>query len=126
MRVATMWAGKPVWRTPLLFAVGATSSAIHAASGRLNFFASMNLIKSVIAALHEHIRQQSRDQAARGDIVEAGDIIDGPQRREYLGSLRLIENRTVRSLQLTHRAVAVDRHEERVTELEDGDEDESD
>ena len=74
----------------------------------------MNLIESVIAALHEHVGQESRDQTSWGDVVENGHVVHVPQRREYLGSLRFIENRTIRSLQLTHRPVAVYRHEERV------------
>ena len=76
----------------------------------------MNLIKAVIAALHEYIGQESRDQTSWGDVIEYGHVINVSQRREYLGSLCFIENRTIRSLQLTHRAVAVYRHHERVAE----------
>jgi hypothetical protein len=74
----------------------------------------MNLIESVIAAFHQHIRQQSRDQTSWRDVVKDGYVVHTPQRREYLGSLRFIENRTIRSLQLTHRAVAVYRHQQNI------------
>src|ERR1041385_7971097 len=76
----------------------------------------MNLIESVIAAFHEHVGQQSCDQAAWGDVVEDSHVIDVTQRREYLGSLRLVENRTLRTFPLAPRAVAIDRHEQRVAE----------
>ena len=76
----------------------------------------MNLIESVIAAFNEHVGQESRDQTAWRDVVEDRHVVNVPQRREYLGSLCFVENRTIRSFQLAHRAVAVYRHEERVAE----------
>ena len=77
----------------------------------------MNLIEPVIAALHEHVGQEPRDQTAWGDIVEDSHIVDMPERREYLGSFRLVENRPIWSLQLTHCAIAVYRHYQRITEF---------
>src|ERR1044072_4126050 len=76
----------------------------------------MNLIEIVVAALHQHIRQQLGDQAARRDIVKHDDVINNPQSSEYLSPLRLVEDGPVRSLQFAHSSVAIYRHDERITE----------
>src|SRR6185369_13841238 len=80
------------------------------------FFAPVNVIEIVVAALYQYVWQQSCDQATWGDVVKDGHIVDVPQRREYLGSLRFVENRPIRSLQLAHRTVAINRDDQRVAE----------
>lgn len=76
----------------------------------------MNLIEFVVAALHQHIRQQLGDQAARRDVVKHDDVINNPQSSEYLSALRLVEDGPIRSFQVTNSSVAINRHDERVAE----------
>src|SRR5690348_1427420 len=76
----------------------------------------MNLIESVIAPLHQHVGQKSRDETAWRNVVEDGHVVDGTQRRQYLGAFRFVENRAIRSFQFTHRTIAVNRYHERVAE----------
>jgi len=71
----------------------------------------MNLIEIVVATLHQHIRQQFGDQATRRDVVKHNNVINNPQSSEYLSTLRLVKNRPVWSLQLTHSSVAIYRHD---------------
>ena len=82
----------------------------------LDFLASVNLIEIVVAALHQHIRQQLCDQAARRNIVKDDDVINNPQSSKYLSSLGLIEDGPIRPLQLAHGPIAIDRHNERIAE----------
>src|SRR6266508_3575633 len=41
-----------------------------------DFFAAMNFVQRVIAAFHQHIRQQLGNQRSRRDIVEDRDVIN--------------------------------------------------
>lgn len=76
----------------------------------------MNLIEIVVTALHEDIRQQLGDQTARRDVVKHDNVINNPQSSEYLSTLRLIEDRPVRSLQFTNGSITIYRHNEHITE----------
>ena len=76
----------------------------------------MNLIEIVVAALHQHIRQQFGDQAARRDIVKHDDVINNPQSSKYLSTLRLIEDRPTGPLQLADCSITVYGNQQRVAE----------
>ena len=76
----------------------------------------MNLIEIVVAALHQHIRQQLGNQAARRDVVKHDDVINKPQSSEYLSTLRLVEDGPVGSLQLSHGAITIYPDDESIAE----------
>ena len=76
----------------------------------------MNLIEIVVAALHQNVRKQLRNQPPRRHVIEDRHVIDNPQSGEYLGTFSLIEHGSIRSLQLAHCPVAIYRHHERVAE----------
>ena len=76
----------------------------------------MNLIELIIAAFHQHVRQEFRDQTTWRNVVEDRHVIDIPQRGEYLRAFGLIEDRSIRTLQLAHCSITINRDEQRVAE----------
>ena len=76
----------------------------------------MNLIETVVAALHQHIRQQLGDQASGRDIVKDDDVINNPQCSQYLSPLCLVKHRSIRPLQLADSPVTIYRNDERIAE----------
>src|SRR4051794_20034498 len=75
----------------------------HAAARRLDLFAPVNLIESVVAALDEHVGQHFRDERARAEVVEDRHVIHRAERREHLRTLALAHHGAPRAFQLAHR-----------------------
>jgi hypothetical protein len=82
-----------------------------------HFFAAHDLVTRPIAALYENVREQSRDDLARREIVENHHGIHGLQRRENFRALALRDYRTAFALQLPHAGVAIEPDDERVAQF---------
>ena len=89
----------------------------HAAAGGLDLLAAHDLGGSPVGALHEHLRQQARDQRPGREVVKDGHVVHRFERRQDFGPLALGQNRPPGTFERAHAAVAVDGHQERVAEL---------
>src|SRR5229473_2896449 len=87
-----------------------------AAAGGFHFLATHNLVAGPVAAFHEDIREQARDHFARRQIIENNDSVHGFQSGENFGALALRDNRTPFAFQLMHAGVAIQTHDQRVSQ----------
>jgi alpha-beta hydrolase superfamily lysophospholipase len=82
-----------------------------------HFFAAHDLIARPIAALYENVREQSRDDLTRREIIENHHGIHGLQRRKDFRALALCDYRTALTFQLPHTSVTIQADDERVAQL---------
>src|SRR5260370_39053558 len=87
-----------------------------APAGGFHFFAAHNLVAGPVAAFHEDIREQARDHFARRQIIENNNSVHGFQSGENFGALALRDNRTPFAFQLMHAGVAIQTHDQRVSQ----------
>src|SRR5687767_12277444 len=87
-----------------------------AAARRLDLLAAVYLGGRVVAALDEHVGQKFGDEPARRLVVKDGHEVNNRERGQHLGALRLTHHGSARAFERAHRAVAVDRDEQRVSE----------
>jgi hypothetical protein len=87
----------------------------NAAAPALHFVRSDNRRFGVIAALHNHVRLQSFDQLERSILGKDNNEIDAFHGREHEGTFRGAANRPARPLEPSHRVIAVDADDQRIS-----------
>src|SRR5579872_1745477 len=83
---------------------------------RLHFAGSHHVRGIVVAPLHQDIRLRSNDQLQRRGLIENNDGVDSSKCSQYAGALVLAYDGAGRSLQSTHRGIAVDGNDKLVAE----------
>jgi len=87
-----------------------------ASAGCFHFLAAHDLVAGPIAAFHQDIRQQARDQFARSWSIEDHDGIHGFQGGENFSALALRQDGAALAFQLTHTRVAVQPNDQHISQ----------
>ena len=88
-----------------------------AAAGGLDFFPAHDLISGPVAALHQHIGEQPRDNFPRRDLIENDNRIHALERGENLCPLARRQDRPTLPFQLAHACVTIQADDQGVTKL---------
>ena len=88
----------------------------HDASDRFHLGTSGDLLDPIIAALHQNVGKQLRDQLTRRVLAEKRDPIDAREAGEHVRAALFVVQWSLRSFQPTHGSVRIERDDEHVAE----------
>ncbi len=89
----------------------------NATAGGFNLLPANDLVIRPITTLHQHVRKEPGDHFARRQFIEYDDRIHTLERRKDFRAFALGEDGTPLAFQLPYTCIAVESHEQRVTQF---------